>query len=382
MENNEYIYHFTSIENLLRIVISNKFMLNCLKNMNDITESKNFYKSDYIYKNDEFKKFLYENFKIKEICNQEKKYLDNKLKKLKIDLEKNNFEKKLFFEKIIQEFNNNVNCFNFKKNIIKICNESNSDNKKKLNEIIMTIEKKLCEIKENEEKININKLESKHNFKGYIDEFLSKTYIGCFSIDNDDESMKKNYPLWAHYGNECSGICIKFNRRELIKIFKNYQKFIEGNDSEERNSLRNISFSERINYGTKNEKENENLCICLIKNKINIKHFYNNYNNDNNYYKKKNYKNYCKKRRDIEKDFSNLKAYTKDKYLKKDIKWKYENEFRLGIYIEDSEVDRIFLEGINSAIEGILIGEKINDIDMEVLNNINLKIFSGRLEIK
>ncbi|MBM7836505.1 hypothetical protein, partial [Clostridium sardiniense] len=133
--------------------------------------------------------------------------------------------------------------------------------------------------------------------------------------------------------------------------------------------------------------------INTNKNKLaNLNYYINNYEeiygvNFDDYYNYYEEKEKCIS--EWEKEIKSIKQLNKElilevlkkKYLIKLDAWKYEDEYRFIIYDHNSKDRVTFLDGINEAIEEIIIGVKANDIDIKIVEALNKNIFNDKLKI-
>ncbi|MBM7835697.1 DUF2971 domain-containing protein, partial [Clostridium sardiniense] len=160
-DNGKDLYHFTNINSLMRIVLTNQFLFNSIKNMNDINESISFFENEYNKK--KFDIYIEE-------------YVKDDLKHM-FDFE---LEQKIYLD--------------------------NKDSNLAKKEIINDWLKK-------------RNFSAASRIEEMIDAFMGNIKLCCFN-EIGNETIIEKHLLWGHYAKSNTGMAIKFNKDKLISIFK------------------------------------------------------------------------------------------------------------------------------------------------------------------
>ena len=330
--NIESLYHFTSVDSLIKILINNNLRLNNIRNMNDIQEKR------LLYNSEEFS-----------CINELSRYCAG--------------------------LSDYQNIFN------------NSDKEKMLGQIEFPLDitgDYLSDLREHKSYVKKKLREDAKYFRDNI-------YLCCFNILKADETIWEKGNLWGHYANSHKGVSIKFNYSAIIEshksmllrlnnikkkylkkkneIINDYDNFIKINNLRDSNNrIMLLSIEDDIKYydikpDFLSLKVNATetfikYCTEIEKNKSLLE----------DYLEEGYYSNYLKDNIRFEKQF--IKPILKDRYMAKTKEWSNENEFRLLIFDDFTKEKYHILENILPCIEEIIIGDDISNEDLVLLKNL------------
>lgn len=385
----EYLYHFTSVENLLKIVISDNFMLNSISNVNDLNESENFYKEIVLDDNNMIREYIYDKNNFQEM---QKKYnepdirifVETNINTLEdIEKNKNKFDCELWNE-IMKKFR----CKSIEYEELDMVSEEEL----LLQEFKNIVESCISDLNwlRDATKKHMESL-CQDSLKPMVGEFIKNIYIGCFNSSIDDETAKKQNALWAHYGKLYSGVAIKFSKKKLLEKFSqvfdnevnNYLtkgietlEIIKNSNTIENNSFKKYTEEKMtediLNYLIIQEKLDNYVCNYTI-NESNG-NFYGSIE-DKLKIENKGKEKFIELNPDYKNFRDRIEKIIKERYFLKDTCWDYEKEYRFLIYIHKFDKTRVFIEDINEAIEGVILGKKISEADRTVITKLGEKFF-------
>ncbi|MGL5634044.1 MAG: DUF2971 domain-containing protein [Sarcina sp.] len=352
------LYHFTNVDSLIKILISDSFRINNIRNMNDIQEKKLIYNGEEIeYLQKYANEYFYDwnmNFELlfqKEEWNgteEEKQYLIDNLQ--------------------IEEANE------FAKAII---------------------------LADAGEYYKTYKPEVKNSMKEKAQTFRENIYLACFNFLDENETIWDKHSLWGHYGDRHKGVVIKFNKKRLLSAYNETIRRLSRKKFEHVNKLK-VEYKQRSlesfleNLDKTGILRGKNYNIKYIKHKDAFKEIieraqrdFINFETDkqklSNKIKilinKRVWPQRCLVQKDEYTESEILKTFFKDtkplkknidkiltqRYMTKNATWENENEFRILIYEDFTSEGFHLLKNIGAAIEEVIVGDDISNIDLGLL---------------
>ena len=212
-----------------------------------------------------------------------------------------------------------------------------------------TVEKKL--------RVKVEDEEVKSEILRMISTNISFIKLLCFSMDhvfegNIDElglTEERRYSdytgrgfalprMWAQYSNDNNGVCLAFDKTKLLEMFMKQHfgakilegevKYISPYAADEEISLEMVQY---VKNHVEGGRIDEALAVCNI-----LKEF---------------------------------QDFTKNNFLTKTDDWSSENEYRILAYSENS----LYINGINEALSGIVVGENIDETDLSIIRMLSNK---------